>query len=185
MRRVSLFTAAFLITVSAGTAYAWFWDRGLEARISEMRDMFRRRHLVRLFNECVDERVRREVLADVAEMRRDASNAGKIAQRLGFANRAEYLAADGNEVVSRFFNAMLHPPARRREALSNPHYLRLALYLSLIFAHLDEGMVVTRRSVSRNSARVGYAGNNFRMTVPYVYRNGAWYITRESPGEVK
>ncbi len=172
--------AVFLCVVGFGTpSSGWLFDRGLEERIGEMKALFRKRDLQVLYRLYVDESVRVEVARTVEEMRKDGNNAGRIAGRLKFKDRREFLQADASSVVDRFFYLMLHPPDKKPPAIENVHYLRLAFQLSLLFSHLDEGMAIVGKDISGPRAKVYYAGNSFRMAVPFVYKDNRWYLTRE------
>ncbi len=160
-------------------SFGWFFDRGLEGRIVEMKALFRKRDLQALYRLYVDESVKSEVARTIEEMRKDGNNAGRIAGRLKFKDRREFIQADASSVVDHFFHLMLHPPDKKPPAIENAHYLKLAFQLSLLFSHLDEGMVIVGKEISGPKAKVYYAGNNFRMAVPFVYKGNRWYLTRE------
>ena len=85
--------------------------------------------------------------------------------------------ADHELIVSHFFETMMHPSGKKPSGIKNESYLRLALALSLLFAHLDEGMKITDKRIDRQHAEIIYRGNSFTMAACYVYRNGRWLLS--------
>jgi len=160
-------------------SYGWFFDRGLEERIVEMRGVFQRRDLPALYRKYVNSTLRNEIANSIREMKKDRREGREIARRLHFSSYRSYLDADADTVVDKFFFAMLNPPGRRQSSLNNVYYLKLAFFLSLLFAHCDSGMEIVRKDISGVSAKVHYVGNNLQLVVYYVYKNGMWYLTRE------
>ncbi|HON79105.1 MAG TPA: hypothetical protein PK544_11480 [Spirochaetota bacterium] len=172
--------AALIITaVLCSPSYGWFFDRGLEDRIHEMRSVFQRKDLSGLYRRYVNSTLRDEISNSIREMKKDRGEGREIARRLHFRSYSAYIDADANSIVDQFFYTMLHPPARRQRPLNNVYYLKLAFFLSLLFAHCDSGMDVVKKDISGVSAKVYYVGNNLRLVVYYVYKNGTWYLTRE------
>jgi len=127
----------------------------------------------------VNSTLRDEIAHSIREMKKDRREGREIARRLHFRNYRAYLNADADLIVDQFFYTMLNPPVRRQQPLSNVYYLKLAFFLSLLFAHCDSGMEVVKKDISGVSAKVYYVGNNLRLVVYFVYKNGMWYLTRE------
>ncbi len=158
----------------------WFLDGGLEDQVAVMQAAFRRRDLTGLYRDYVDGKLKTEIAKLVDKMKKDRGNGPRISRRLKFRSYKEYSAAGHDEVISHFFDVMLRPPEKKQTPINNSSYLRLALVLSLLFAHYDRGMGIVRRDVSSSRARIYYKGNGFNMIAYFVKRSGRWHITNEA-----
>jgi hypothetical protein len=173
---------AILAIIIAGAAplNAWLFDRGLEDRIGRMRSMFRNKDLPTLYRQFVDDRCRADIGKLIDRMRADRKNNGSISRKLGFRNKKAYLDAEKDAVVDRFFDVMIHPGDSKLKPINNASYLRLALLLSLLFAHLDDGMELEHKNITDDGARLIYAREGFRAAAAYVFRNDNWFLTTDN-----
>lgn len=144
-----------------------------------MRTVFQRKDLSALYRKYVNSTLKNEISNSISEMKKDRREGREIARRLHFGSYRAYLDADAGTIVNKFFYTMLNPPVRRLRPLNNVYYLKLAFFLSLLFAHCDSGMEIIRKDISGASAKIYYVGNNLRLVVYFVYKNGTWYLTRE------
>lgn len=166
------------VALVSAPARAWLFDRGLEDSVDAMRDLFRKRELMALYDRHVDPRLRAEIEASAALIQKDRANGALIARRLRFADRGKFLKAEPRRVVEHFFMAMKDPPRKKGGAVANAEYLKTAFSLTVLFAHFDEGMRLVRREISGNRAKLYYRGNNLKMIAYFAYRDKRWFITR-------
>ena len=164
-----------MITLSP--SFPWFLDRGLEDRVNEMRVLFWNKKLFKLYSDYVDIQLKMRIGKSIETMRNDRKNVYRISKRLDFKGYKDFLKASHNEIVSRFFYQMLNPPKKKRRTIKNAAYLRLALLLSLMFAHFDDGMKIVDKEISGNFAKLRYSGNGFNMVTYFIFKNNMWYIS--------
>jgi hypothetical protein len=157
--------------------YAWFMDKGLEGHLEEMKALFRKRELFRIYTGYVDSRLKVRIGKAIDRMKADRAHSTLIAHKLGFGRHQDFLSASHDDIVRRYFMLMVNPPGRKGRSINNADYLRLALLLSLLFAHLDTGMKIIEKNISGTSARIIYSGNGLRIVTYYVYRNKRWCIS--------
>ncbi|GEM_PF-704219 len=157
--------------------YAWFMDKGLEEHLEEMRALFRKRELFRIYTGYVDTQLKARIGKAIDRMKADRAHSTLISHKLGFGRHKDFLSASHDTIVRRYFTLMLNPPGRKGRSINNADYLRLALLLSLLFAHLDTGMEIVEKNISGTSAKITYSGNGLRMVTYYVYRNKRWCIS--------
>ena len=115
----------------------------------------------------------------IDRMKKDRANGRLIAGRLRFKNYKEFYNADHGEIVKRFFSLMITSP-KRKKTVRNADYLKLALLLALLFAHLDYGMELINKDISGDTAKLYYFGNGFKMAASFIYRNDRWFLTEGS-----
>lgn len=176
MKRTFYMLLSILI-VAQYPSLPWLLDRGLEERLGEMKLLFRNRELFKLYTEYADIQLKMRIGKSIDRMREDRINAREISKRLRFKRYGDFLRSNHDEVVSKFFSLMIDPPKKKGRAIKNAEYLRLALLLSLMFAHFDKGMEMIDRHISGNVAKLTYSGNGFNMIAYYLFRNNRWYIS--------
>ena len=169
--------ALIVLLLFVQPAHPWFLDRGLESTVQEMKHLFREKKLMRLYNRHVDPDLKSDIHRLIDRMKKDDRNGGKIAGRIGFTGYAAMKRADHETIVSHFFETMVNSPGKKPSGIKNESYLRLALALSLLFAHLDEGMEIADKRIDRRDAEIIYKGNSFTMAACYVYRKGRWFLS--------
>lgn len=175
-RTAAALCMAALVSAPAG---AWLFDRGLEETVSGMRTLFRKREFMGLYDRHVDPRLRAEVEASAALIKKDRANGAVIARRLRFADGGELYRADARKLVEHFFLAMKDPPRKKGETVRNAEYLKTAFSLAVLFAHFDDGMYLVKREITGSRARLFYQGNNLKMIAYFSYRDNRWYLTRK------
>jgi hypothetical protein len=166
-----------ILIVTQSPLSPWFLDRGLEKSLSEMKLLFRNRELFKLYTEYADIQLKMRIGKSIDRMREDKISAYEISKRLGFKRYRGFLRSSHDEVVNKFFSLMINPPKKKGRTIKNAEYLRLALLLSLMFAHFDKGMEMIDRHISGNVAKLTYSGNGFNMIAYYLFRNNRWYIS--------
>ncbi len=166
-----------MLTVNPSPSLPWFLDRGLERSLSDMQRLFRERELFKLYSEYADIELKMRIGKSIDRMKQDKKNVYEISKSLKFKRYRDFLSASHDVVVMKFFYLMLHPPKKRGGKIENAEYLRLALLLSLMFAHFDKGMEMVDRNISGNVATLTYSGNGFTMMAYYVFRKNRWYIS--------
>jgi hypothetical protein len=166
-----------ILIVNLSPSLPWFLDRGLERSLSEMQQLFRERELFKLYSEYADIQLKMKIGKSIDRMKQDKINAYEISKSLKFKRYRDFLSASHDVVIMKFFFLMLHPPKKKGKTIENAEYLRLALLLSLMFAHFDKGMEMVDRHISGNVAKLTYSGNGFTMIAYYVFRKNRWYIS--------
>lgn len=170
-----LCAAALMPAPAAG----WLFDRGLEETVTGMRALFKKREFMGLYDRHVDPRLRAEIEASAALIKKDRANGALIARRLRFAEAGEFYRADARKLVEHFFLAMKDPPRKKGDTVRNAGYLTTAFSLAVLFAHFDDGMYLEKREIAGNRARLFYRGNSLKMIAYFTYRDSRWYLTRK------
>ncbi len=165
-----------IIVFIPSCSFAWF-NRGLDATLITMQNLFSKRDLITLYNEYVHPDIKSDVLTLIDAMKNEKTDDRKIALRLGFANLNQYYSASHQDIINHFFLMMVSSRYTKPSDIKNSAYLRLAISLSLLFAFLDNGMALVEKDIGFRCAKLTYNGNSFTMKIYFYYSNKKWLLT--------
>jgi len=165
-----------IIVFIPSCSFAWF-NRGLDATLITMQNLFSKRDLITLYNEYVHPDIKSDVVTLIDAMKSEKTDDKKIASRLGFISLNQYYNVSHQDIVNHFFLMMVSARYAKPSDIKNSAYLRLAISLSLLFAFLDNGMKLIEKDVGIRCAILTYKGNSFTMKIYFYYYNNKWLLT--------
>ena len=91
-----------IIVFIPSCSFAWF-NRGLDATLITMQNLFSKRDLITLYNEYVHPDIKSDVVTLIDAMKSEKTDDKKIASRLGFISLNQYYNVSHQDIVNHFF----------------------------------------------------------------------------------